>query len=68
MKHEKIKAKGHYTYEYISKVKGQGRQYPHTAELDLGPGSGLRKSLWYQPSPTTACKQNIHPQPVTMLV
>ena len=29
-------------YEYISKVKGQGRQYPHTADLDLGPGSGLR--------------------------
>ena len=43
MKHKKIKAKGHYTYEYISKVKGQGRQYPHTADLDLGPGSGLRK-------------------------
>ena len=32
---QKIKAKGHYTYEYISKVKGQGRQYPHTADLDL---------------------------------
>ena len=32
-------------YEYISKVKGQGRQYPHTADLDLGPGSGLRSSL-----------------------
>ena len=66
MKHKKIKAKGHYTYEYISKVKGQGRQYPHTADLDLAPGSGLRKSLWYQPSPTTVCKQNVHPQPVTI--
>ena len=32
-------------YEYISKVKGQGRQYRHTADLDLGPGSGLRKSF-----------------------
>ena len=32
-------------HEYISKVKGQGRQYPHTADLDLGSGSGLRKSL-----------------------
>ena len=35
---QKIKAKRHYTYEYISKVKGQGRQYRHTADLDLGPG------------------------------
>ena len=33
---QNIKAKGHYTYEYISKVKGQGRQYPHTADMDLG--------------------------------
>ena len=32
---QKIKAKGHYTYEYISKVKGQGRQYRHTADLDF---------------------------------
>ena len=46
---QKIKAKGHYTYEYISKVKGQGRQYAHTAGLDLGPGSGLRKSLRLRP-------------------
>ena len=52
--------------ESLSKVKGQGRQYPHTADLDLGPGSGLRKSLWRQPSPTTVCKQNVHPQPVTI--
>ena len=51
-----IKAKGHEAYEYISQVKGQGQQYPHTVDLDLGPGSGLRKSLWYQPSPTTVCK------------
>ena len=65
---QKIKAKGHYTYKYISKVEGQGRQYPHTADLDLGPGSGLRKSLWYQPSPTTVCKQNVHPQPVAIPV
>ena len=42
---QKIKAKGHYTYEYISKVKGQGRQYRHTADLDLGPGSGLCADL-----------------------
>ena len=42
MKHKKLKAKGHYTYEYISKVKGQGRQYRHTADLDLGPGSGFK--------------------------
>ena len=53
-------------YEYISKVKGQGRQYRHTADLDLGPGSGLRKSLRRRPSPTTVCKQNVHPQPVTI--
>ena len=65
---QKIKAKRHYTYEYIGKVKGQRRQYPHTADLDLGPGSGLRKSLWRQPSPTTVCKQNVHPQPVTIPV
>ena len=34
---QKIKAKGHYTYEYISKVKGQGRQYRHTAD-NIGGG------------------------------
>ena len=45
MKHKKFKAKGYYTYEYISKVKGQGRQYRHTADLNLGPGSGLRKYI-----------------------
>ena len=33
MKHKTFKAKGHYTYPYISKVKGQGRQYPHPAGM-----------------------------------
>ena len=50
---QEIKAKGHYMYEYISKVKGQGRQYRHTADLDLGPGSGLRKSLYQRRNSTT---------------
>ena len=49
-------------------VKGQGRQYPQTADLDLGPGSGLISSLQYQPSLTTVCKQHAHPQPVTILI
>ena len=55
-------------YEYIRKVKGQARQNPHTTDLDLGAGSGLRNSLQARPSPTTVCKQTAHPQPVTILI
>ena len=39
---QKIKAKGHYTYEYISKVKGQGRQYPHS----FFKKKGINKYTW----------------------